>query len=79
MNLSIKGQFLKIGTRVNKETNKITHYVKVLSGDDMANIKLSDDWKSTPLSKLKDCKMGEPVEIDVELNLFNDKVYFKTI
>ncbi len=81
MELVLKGKFLELESRPKKDDNGniigYTDYVKIYSGDNIVPVKLPGEWQNSVLSTLMANKMGDEVEIDVNLNLFNGKLYFK--
>lgn len=82
MELVLKGKFLELESRPKKDENgtptgEVNDYAKVYSGSEVVPVKLPGNWQSGVLSQLMAYKMGDEVEIDVNLNLFNGKLYFK--
>ena len=82
MELVLKGKFLELESRPKKDENgtptgEHTDYVKVYSGNDVIPVKLPGEWRDGDLSQLMAYQMGDEVELDVNLNHFNGKLYFK--
>lgn len=82
MQATIKGQFLNLESRPNrgadgKPDGTYTDYAKLYCDDEIAPVKLPDGWQDTDLAMLQALKMGDYFEIEVKMNCFNGRIYYK--
>ena len=77
MFVTVKGKFLQIEQKEWKE--EVKDYVKIWSEDDIVSVKLPEDWDETAYASLLALTPLTPIDIDVRLNLFNDKLYFTAV
>lgn len=68
MQVIVRGQYLSSGQKVNKNTGEVSPYAILYSGEDSVKVSNLD---------CRALKFGEPVEVEADLFVFDDKPYFK--
>lgn len=77
MFVTLKGKFLQIEQKTWEDDVK--DYVKIWSEDDIVSVRLPNGWDETAYASLLAMVPLTPIDIDVRLNLFNDKLYFTAV